>query len=897
MLGSRREDALMLCTARLNIRSQNRNGPISVSTSGSLHGDNKHERKNKRRGFRDLIYRSDSTRQAARRSDYNGRDDLSKAKNEKPNSKLAPDVLCSRNVDGNRCWSARPGDVADSWKKQVDSILYSHDHELFQKDGRALSVYYEVFFLGQNVQTARPAVVISCTSEEDKERVRKLIKKYPHVPDSDGIALVAMLGSPRSSVPLIKLALGESTESLVKESPVLTEGTPVFGNLGPGGLLSIPAMIWVGEPDHQQHQATLGGLVSSETVDDAKFGLTVAHLSASGIGKGLKSTSKSSRTAIGTVNYVSAGSGIGNLDWALIRLSKGIHARTSIAPPTSVQAAPIGPTIINVATSRGLVRGSISESVTFVNLDGASGSTKTRPIVTDEPMKIGDSGAWVIGPDNELYGQVAYGHGGERIAYIVSVADIFEDIEKKQGKVRLSTVRSSARQEMRKQDRNLSTSRTDGALKKPNVQRVRSGMQNHDASKKHHEMQSGFRERVTRRCRKEKGQKYLKSLGVVLTYLIFLAIIKFLYFSVSAYALSVDSNVAQQMRDKLAGLMAQTTDELNGQMRKETDKYDRSAVTEREGSGKALLDGKALGASGEGFPQKYVQHYHQTLTTNFELQRRPLTSFSVSNEDGGAKPSRGGLRSLWSRVRNKCSRTKADGDSSSTNTSDFNALQYAEKYIYSDDSLSDNSESTSPEPLYGAARAFYDSMRSRREQRRKRRQSRGYDSDGSRDRRRSRRYDDYGSRDHGDDYDDYHYIWPQRRSCDRSRKYDDYGSRDRRDDYDDYYYTRSRHRSRDRSRSRSRSRRRPTDTGLFEYGADPIYGDASGYSTGYPTNEFPPLPSSAKSEPSSKPYDPYSVQTPGSYDTKPTTDIILHPNPQRNDSNEKPTTPPRESID
>lgn len=43
----------------------------------------------------------------------------------------------------------------------------------------------------------------------------------------------------------------------------------------------------------------------------------------------------------------------------------------------------------------------------------------------------GDCGAWVVGPRNELYSHVTYGHPGEKLVYLIPAQDIFDQINGK----------------------------------------------------------------------------------------------------------------------------------------------------------------------------------------------------------------------------------------------------------------------------------------------------------------------------------------------------------------------------------------------------------------------------------------------------------------------------------
>ena len=346
--------------------------------------EDKINKKLKRRGVGHLIHKLAKTKPAPTKDEADNTRPSKVSTQFLPN--VVPDALCPREANGERCWSViADADLMDRVKIQVDNLLYSQDHKLFQHDRLALSVYFELFFIGESLEKARMAVIISCTSERDRERVHKLIKKYPNVPEYSNIELLTVVGSLRSSVPLIKLASGNSVDAPSEGNEQVLVGSRVYGTIGESGALTIPAIIWLGNGSQRQHKATLGGLLSA-TDDGMKLGLTVAHLPSVGNPEGSPAVDGSSLTAIGTIIRISEDQDGRSFDWALVKFDIGIHPRTSIAPPISIGSTPYGATAIHVLTPRGSIRGTLSGSLTFINIDGTATSTKTRSIVVDQPI-------------------------------------------------------------------------------------------------------------------------------------------------------------------------------------------------------------------------------------------------------------------------------------------------------------------------------------------------------------------------------------------------------------------------------------------------------------------------------------------------------------------------------
>ena len=309
-------------------------------------------------------------------------------------------ALCPRKVDGESYWSVTADEeFLQRLKTQVDNLLYAQDHKLHRRDRRTLSVYFELFMVGKTAETARMAVVITCLQSEDQDRVRKLIRKYPHVPEYDNVELKVMLGSPRSSKPLIKLASGESddddgdgwgTFSRTRQrrqvpSNEVTVGTSVYGVTDHHGSLLIPATIFIGEKKDGQHKATLGGLVSLVR-SRQKLGFTIAHTSSDQdkTEKTTEASEESNRTCIGTISRKSRED---SADWALIKFHVGIHPRTSLLPPETISIIGDESTAIRVLSTRGSLKGTLSGSVTWINIDGSPSSTKAWPISLDNSIR------------------------------------------------------------------------------------------------------------------------------------------------------------------------------------------------------------------------------------------------------------------------------------------------------------------------------------------------------------------------------------------------------------------------------------------------------------------------------------------------------------------------------
>ena len=310
-----------------------------------------------------------------------------------------PIALCRGKIDGAHCWSVAAEDgLVDGLKSQVDTLLYSNDHRLYRRHRRALSVHYELFLVGQSSGTAGLAMIISCTSREDKERVQKLIKKYPYVPEYTEIRFIVMLGSPRSSVPLIALASRSSIDMTSDEDdiPVADQmsvtGTRVYSSLNSDGCLKIPGTVWMGDGSTFHHKITVGGLlVNMET--GKQMGLTVAH-SPSIENRGYYASTPreaTQRKAVGTMFIPPSNEDRQNLDWALIHFDNGIGLEASDLPPQATRSAPLETTSIRVMTARGSIRGSLSGSVTYVNINKTMSSTKVRPIDTELPLRESQS--------------------------------------------------------------------------------------------------------------------------------------------------------------------------------------------------------------------------------------------------------------------------------------------------------------------------------------------------------------------------------------------------------------------------------------------------------------------------------------------------------------------------
>jgi hypothetical protein len=331
--------------------------------------------------------------------------------------RITADQRCPNNVDNQPCWSviADP-DLHEQLKHRVDALLRSQNDELYRKKRRVISACFELYLVGLTRETSQPTMVISCISPQDYERVRKLIKRSSKLADYPAISLAATIGSPRSSIALVRLASGSAeSEPDRDESPtpgLLRPGTSVWAEVDSGYLL-VPATIWIGDRKSESHKAVLGGVVTAER-SGVKYGLTVAHaptgrridaakptLTESGnlmepgesghITDHPQHPTVDSQAAekydrIGAIAYSSDMAVGSQLDWALIKFKGRLKLCTArdYRPPSAADFPPDVSTLVDLQAPGKSITGILSPSPTYINLYGKSSSTPTWSVTLED---------------------------------------------------------------------------------------------------------------------------------------------------------------------------------------------------------------------------------------------------------------------------------------------------------------------------------------------------------------------------------------------------------------------------------------------------------------------------------------------------------------------------------
>jgi hypothetical protein len=325
--------------------------------------------------------------------------------------------LCPNKVNEEKCWTV----IADATlhaqlSLRVAALLKSSSDQLYKRERRMLSTYFELYLVGPNEPEARPTIVISCTSKEDYKRVKGLIKKIGGLMDFPSVNLAATIGSPRSSRALEPLAAGDENAAAIEgvrdirngeKRDAARSGDRVFVSSRKTKIrdLALPATVWIGGDGKPLHKAVLGGLLTTE--DGSKFfGLTVAHAfehhksdiygdetparidaqdSPDAAGKpkennsatelmspGSARSDREAKVTIGRISNTSTEAADHDLDWALVELKESYNVLIPTDQPNTVASIPSFPTPIKLLRPRGDTRGTLSPSPTYIRVhDGA----------------------------------------------------------------------------------------------------------------------------------------------------------------------------------------------------------------------------------------------------------------------------------------------------------------------------------------------------------------------------------------------------------------------------------------------------------------------------------------------------------------------------------------------
>lgn len=135
----------------------------------------------------------------------------------------------------------------------------------------------------------------------------------------------------------------------------------------------------------------MGGLLTPSALGDSGFGLTVAHASdPSDVGENATPHDLHMETAICDIVQVASDlanvTGTPCLDWALIKFDEGIRLHVTEPPPTAIASRPTRANEVSVRTPRGSIRGTLSTSLTYINLEGGPMSLITRSVVINQPI-------------------------------------------------------------------------------------------------------------------------------------------------------------------------------------------------------------------------------------------------------------------------------------------------------------------------------------------------------------------------------------------------------------------------------------------------------------------------------------------------------------------------------
>ncbi|KAF2175966.1 hypothetical protein K469DRAFT_51552 [Zopfia rhizophila CBS 207.26] len=389
---------------------------------------------------------------------------------------IRPDQLCPSKVNNESCWTVIASrELFTQLGDRVATLLKSSTDHFYKRERRVLSTYFELYLVGPSESEARPTMVISCTSKDDYKRVKGLIKKHCVLIDFPSVNLAATIGSPRSSRALEPLAGGDENGPAIarptgnrdhswKDAAQPGDHVYVIPRDGRGLELHVPQTVYITSNHTHFHKAVLGGLLKSGKNGEV-YGLTVAHAfdhhgaNTSGhetpesldkvsdspaaiattsettppsapSGLSNKATDKSAiKTLIGTITKTSQTSADHDLDWALVDIERGVNLFQSVSMPRIVAPIPAEPKLIKLLRPEGGARGTLSPSPTYIRVHDGADFVSAWAITVDRTIKRGDCGSWVVDElTNSLYGHVAYGHPGDKVAYIVPAQEIFAQI-------------------------------------------------------------------------------------------------------------------------------------------------------------------------------------------------------------------------------------------------------------------------------------------------------------------------------------------------------------------------------------------------------------------------------------------------------------------------------------
>ena len=360
----------------------------------------------------------------------------------------------------------------------------------------------------------------------------------------------------------------------------------------------------------------------------------------------------------------------------------------------------------------------------------------------------------MVGPNQELYGSVVYGHDGENVAYIIPADDTFNQIEKSL-KVKLSGISARAQQKLTDEQEQVPQAAVKDQTPFPDANARSNTARKRDPVL--HKANLQLRKWQGSEQPKEMAQRNLAGIGICLYYLVFLGIISMTYFSVSAFAFASGSKVASQQRGKLAPLMQQIVDELRGWITKETTKFGPNSTQSHEkprGRSKKILSAQPVSKE-ETKPPHLPPNSPPEAGSNTHTNGPSSNVYEKASE---ARPPRTGIGGLWKQIWKKSSEQPHQPPSVAVPEPnlpehDANAVPTG-RYGYSDDESSSVSSSSSQYPLQQLAQAIGTGLgrwRRRKEDRRSRVRSRALsrrrsisprERERERSRDRSRYYDD-----------------------------------------------------------------------------------------------------------------------------------------------------------